>query len=218
MTGNDPGPQPVKGGPQQSEFRLLIAFLLFFLLCAVVFQAKSSIPPWKDRSPIEYFTSTLLWMLSLTSLLIAQQNQNAKGRTLFWLASCAALAILAMDEIFAYHEHTTGLVGDDDYFKIVIFLMAGGVLYFLCRLEAAPLAVVRILFSGYLVQLLWMLDDMGDGDFFRLPFPIHVLWWAEEVLELFSMAIYLLGFQVLYASIRNRKQLASPRPRSGENA
>ena len=107
-----------------------------------------------------------------------------------------------MDEIFAYHEHTEQLLGDDDYIKIALVLMAGGALYFLCRLEAAPSLVVRILLSGYLVQILWILDDMGDGDFYRLPLPIHVLWWAEEILELLSMAIYLLGFQALLAHIR----------------
>jgi hypothetical protein len=193
---------------QQADTGWLYAYILVFILCALIFQIKSSVPPWKDASPIEYFISSLLWMLSLTCLQIATENLSAKGRALFWLAACGALAILAMDEIFAYHEHTEQLLGDDDYFKIALVLMAGGVLYFLCWLEAAPSLVGRILLAGYLVQILWILDDMGDGDFFRLPFPIHVLWWAEEILELLSMAIYLLGFQALLAHIRRRQQLA----------
>lgn len=192
----------------QANTGWLYVYFLVFVVCAIFFQARSSVPPWKDGSPIEYFISSVLWMLSLTCLLIAMENLNAKGKTLFWLAASAALAVLAMDEIFAYHEHTEQLLGDDDYFKIALVLMAGGVLYFISRLEATPWPVARVLLAGYLVQVLWILDDMGDGDFFRLPFPIHVLWWAEEFLELLSMTIYLLGFQALYAHIRGRRQSA----------
>jgi len=194
--------------PQQANTGWLYVYILVFIFCAVFFQARSSVPPWKDGSRIEYFTPSLLWMLSLTCLLIAMENLSVKGRALFWLAASAALAVLAMDEIFAYHEHTEQLLGDDDDFKIALVVMAGGVLYFICRMEAAPWPVARILLAGYLVQVLWILDDMGDGDFFRLPFPIHVLWWAEEFLELLSMATYLLGFQALYAHIRARRQSA----------
>jgi len=193
---------------QQANTGWLYAYILVFILCAVFFQVRSNKPPWQDGSPVEYFTASLLWMLSLTCLLIAMENLAAKGKALFWLASSAALAILAMDEIFAYHERTKNLFGDDDYIKIVLFLMAGGALYFLCRLEEAPLPVIRILSLGYLVQILWILDDMGDGDFYRLPFSLHALRYCEEFLELLSMAIYLLGFQALLAHIRRRQQLA----------
>jgi len=195
--------------PQQNpNLGWLYVYVLVFILCAVFFQLRSSKPPWVDGSPVEYFTASLLWMLSLTCLLIALENLNANGKVIFWLGSSVALAILAMDEIFGFHERSKNLVGDDDYIKILLFLMAGGVLYFLCRLEEAPLPVIRILSLGYLVQILWILDDMGDGDFYRLPFSLHTLRYCEEFLELLSMAVYLLGFQVLYCQIRERGKVA----------
>ncbi len=42
------------------------------------FQVLSHIPPWKEDSPIEDFTGGILWMLSLTCLLIACRYTSSR--------------------------------------------------------------------------------------------------------------------------------------------
>ncbi len=193
--------QTVTEPPAASGIRLslLLLFLACYALCAAILQSRSDIAPWLEAAPIEHFTVGLLWMLSLVCLLIANQYLRSRWKLGFWLAACAALAVLAMDEIFSFHERTDAVVGDDDYFKTVSWLLAGLVLYGICRMEAPPRRARRALGLGYVLHSLYIVADIGDGDYFQMPLvSIPRLRWSEEFLELFFLAAYLVGFILLY--------------------
>ena len=63
---------------QQPGLSFLLMFITCYLLCATIFQVLSHIPPWKEDSPIEDFTGGILWMLSLTCLLIACRYTSSR--------------------------------------------------------------------------------------------------------------------------------------------
>ncbi len=90
-------------------------------------------------------------MLSLTCLLIACRYTSSRSRLIFWLMSCAALSVLAMDEIFAFHERPEqqGLF-NDDYFKVICWLATAFVFRLVFRMEEPSLTARRAIFTGYL--------------------------------------------------------------------
>lgn len=152
-------------------------------------------------------------MLSLTCLLIACHYTSSRSRLIFWLMSCAALFVLAMDETFAFHERPQQLgLFDDDHFKVICWLATAFVFRLVFRMEDPSLTARRAIFTGYLFHSLYILVELGDGEFFRVPFvSIHGLKWSEEFFELFFLASYLIGFILIYTSDSNNKQ------KSGEN-
>lgn len=83
--------------------RLLLPLSLLYVGCfvasALTLQVRSPVQPWMAGAPIESFTAALLWMLSLIALLIANRRFPRIASTLFWVGGCAALAVLAIDEV-----------------------------------------------------------------------------------------------------------------------
>ena len=63
----------------------LLVFIAVIIFIAVRFQILSGISPSNESSPLEFFTRGLLWMLSLTCLLIA--NRYRSWKLAFWLAA-----------------------------------------------------------------------------------------------------------------------------------
>ncbi len=173
---------------------LLGAFLLCLIGAAIVFQARSDMPPSAERSPIEYFTAALLWQLSLIALLAAVRHRFLGLGFLGWMLASAALGGLAIDEIFAFHERTSAVAGNDDYAKVVLWLGSGVVLALMARFERLPQPYAAALVLGYLLQSAYILVELGDGDVFRLPgLSEMTLAWAEELLELLFLAAYAFG-------------------------
>lgn len=187
---------------QQVNLVWLLGFIACYVLSAAIFQAISPRPPWVDGSPIEYFTGSLLWMLSLVCLLSANKYSSSRWRSMFWLISCAALAALAIDEIFAFHERPEQLgYINDDHFKVVSWLAAAIVLFLILRMEAPSLIARCAIFTGYLFHSLYIFVEIGDGDYFRLPLVSRtILKWLEEFFELFFLASYLIGFILIYTT------------------
>lgn len=174
---------------------LLAMFLISYMACAAFFQSRGTVPMWSDMAPIEFFTSSLLWVLSFVCLLTSTKHEWFTGRFLFWAVSSAGLALLAMDERFAQHERTAELVGDDDYFKIAAWIAAGVALYVVCRLERPRRSLMIILGVGYALHLMYLLVDLGDGEIFRIPyFETTTLRRSEEVFELLFLSSYLFAF------------------------
>jgi hypothetical protein len=187
--------------PIHPRLSLLLLFLACYALCAGFFQARSETPPWEDGSPIEYFTSGLLWMLSLIGLLIADTQPRWHWRFFFWLASSAAFAVLAMDEIFQFHEQTGRVAGDDDHSQVIQWVGAGAVLSFIDRIERPTRRARWAIFVGFFFHSLYMLVEIGDGDYFRLPVGRQpIMGWVEEFLELFALASYFVGFTLHYTT------------------
>jgi len=188
-----------------AEPRTLYIFLYFavYILTATCIQMNSSIPPWQDHSPIESFTGTLLWMSSFTSLLIAATLQTKNWKSWFWFALSAILAFVAIDEIFALHEHTVQAVHDDDHLKAIQWTVTAGGIYVIHRIGASSLKARIAFLIGYIMNAFYVTVDFGDGDYFTMPFAtLNQLQWAEEFLELFALTAYFIGFLSLYFATR----------------
>ena len=59
------------------------AFIICFIIAAIYLQVTSPIPPWRDGTPLEYFTGGLLWMLGMFCMLNALHISRAGGISLF---------------------------------------------------------------------------------------------------------------------------------------
>lgn len=181
---------------------LLLLYFATYTACSVFFQLRSEVPPWIDGSPIEYFTGGILWMSSLVSLMIAGVLINRSKRAWLWLFVSAGLALLALDELFAFHEKTSQFLGNDDHIKVFQWLLAGSALYLINRLERSPLKARSAFALGYVIHGLYILSDIGDGDYFRIPLiSMSQLLWTEEYLELFALTAYCIGLVLLFTSI-----------------
>ena len=188
---------------KQSDLRLPVlltaGFIGCYILCAIFFQLLGSRVSWYAGSPLEFFTGATLWMLSLVCLLQAIHWTRQQWIMVFWLASCAALALLAIDEVFEFHERTEKVGINDDHVKVVMWLFSAPVLVLICRMEKASPTVKGVLILGYFFHSLYLLVEVGDGEYFRLPFgSIETLKWTEEICELLFLTSYLEGFLLLH--------------------
>ncbi len=178
-------------------------YLVLLVSAAVVIQLASSIPASKEGSPFEFFTTGLLWMLSLVSLFSALRAASTRREVFFWLAASAALAILAIDEAFALHERSERSGIDDDIVKVVMWVAVPFVLVYLVRMVQAS-RLVRVAFAvGYVFHSLYIFVELGDGELFDLPFTIGKLKYAEELFELLFLSCYLYAFANCYLRTRS---------------
>ena len=179
---------------------LLLLYFAAFICSAVFFQLRSDTPPWVDGSPIEYFTGALLWMSSLIALLMAENLFGKTRRSLFWLAISAGLALLALDELFGFHEKAGTFVGDDDHIKVVQWIFAGAAIYWINRFERSSLRTKLVFANGYILHGLYILSDVADGDYFDVSLLSRSqLRTSEEYLELLTLTAYCMGLIFLYA-------------------
>jgi len=169
---------------------VLLIFLACYITCALILQVTSDLPPWKAQAPVEFFTMGLLWMLCLVSLSNAYRSSRSRLRMFFWLVSCVALAALAVDEILEFHETKALILGEDDPFKVIIWLIGGAALYWICSRKDAPSRTRRACIVGYLIHSLYILVELGDGNYFELPIlSKSTLTWLEEIFELFFSGV-----------------------------
>ncbi len=192
-----PGGKPAGWLMRRLDVVTLLVFIAVIIFIAVWFQILSGICPSNESGPLEFFTQGLLWMLSLTCLLTA--NRHRSWKLAFWLAGCAALAALAIDERFEFHEQT-GRRGwfDDDWFKIVSWACAAAVLYTIVRIERPPRFALGAIIAGYVFHSMYIFFEMGDGEFFTLPFERNTERWWEEISELLFLSSYLVGFVLIH--------------------
>ena len=176
----------------------MAVYLVLLVSAAVVIQLASSIPASQEGSPFEFFTTGLLWMLSLVSLFSAFRAASTRREVFFWLAASAALAILAIDEAFAIHERSEPSGIDDDIVKVVMWIAVPFVLVYLVRMVQASRLVRAALAVGYVFHSLYIFVELGDGETFDLPFAIESLKWAEELFELLFLCFYLYAFANCY--------------------
>jgi len=97
-----PGSRPAEWIVRRLDVLTLLAFIAVIIYIAVWSQILSGASPSDESSPLEFFTRGLLWMLSLTCLLIA--NRHRSWKLTFWLAGCAALAAHAIHARCKFHE------------------------------------------------------------------------------------------------------------------
>ena len=189
------------------EFRqrlLLVGYLGCFVACAIVLQFLSGKHPNVEGSPIDNFTSALLWMTSLVCLLMAGLRLEQRPRAFMWLFLCAVFAFLAIDEMYAFHERSEHVLGDDDHVKLLQWVLAGVALAVIGRVEQVTPPVRRTLVIGFVIHGVYLLTDLGDGGYFRIPYvSLYWLQWLEELLEISAMSFYLAGFLLLLGSATN---------------
>ena len=175
----------------------MLCFLTCFIAAAIVTQIYSGISPTMDHSPLDYFTGGALWMASAVSLIMATTYTHTLWKAMFWLAGCVALSLLAIDEFMGIHEATEMVVGDDDHSKVALWACTPIALYLIHRVERATPAIALIFAAGFLLQTTYIAVDVGDGDYFTLPFALTTLQWTEDICELLFVSTYLFGFLMM---------------------
>ncbi len=184
---------------------LWVPYFAVYIFCAIFFQVRSGLDPWDEASPIEDFTRPLLWLLSVLSLLIADCYRLNHWRSWAWLLGSAAIALMALDETFQFHERSEQFTGDDDHMKFAEWVLAGIGVYIIHLISVPCKYARRALVIGFVFHTCYILVDVGDGDYYRLPFgTITELRWVEEYLELVALLSYSLGILSLHLATRAR--------------
>ncbi len=187
---------------------MISVFFAVYLLGAVLFQYISKIPPWEDGSPVDILTGSMIWAVCIIALLMAAINLDRPGLSMIWLAGSAALGLVALDELFGLHEHAAKIRDDDDP-KILMALGAGVALFILVRVQRIRGLPLGLLATGFLLQCLYLLSDLGDGDFFDVTFGNpDALRVAEECLEFSAMACYLAAFMLILLGVSGQRSPA----------
>ena len=191
---------------------VIVAFILLYIAAATVFQIRSDIPPWRENAPIDLMNGSLIWMVAIIALVMAMITRRDPIRSLMWLAGAAALGFVALDEIFGIHEAAQHIRDDDDA-KIFMAVGAALALVVLVRVQRVNRLCLRLIVAGYTTQLLYLISDLGDGDFFDLTFGhLDALRYVEEYLELLAMSFYFAAFMlVLLQEIETQVNQNRPR-------
>ncbi len=184
--------------------RLLFLFYIVYTVCAIFMQIRSGELPSTAASAIDMFIGSILWMISMTCVLLAVVHMQIKWKVMIWLGVSACAGLLAIDEMFEFHEHAKGMFEDDDYIKILTLPIAFAGMYVLYVMEKPSRRVMALFLAGFVFHSLYVFTDLGDGDFFQLPFSRIILVWTEEILELFALQSYLAGFLVHYLTLSRR--------------
>ncbi len=175
----------------------LSCFFICYISAGLVTMVYSGIHPTNDGSPLDYFTGGALWMLSSICLLHALARTREFRKMVFWLAGSAALSVLAIDEFIGLHEATESVVGDDDHIKVVMWAASPFALFLIHRALKAPQAIAWIFAAGWLLHTTYLMIDIGDGDYFSLPFALQTLQWTEDIVELLFVSTYLFAFMFM---------------------
>ncbi len=191
--------------PAQDQDTKTVFYLSCFFACyisaALVTQVYSGVYPTFDGSPLDYFTGGALWILSAICLLNGLARTENLKQVAFWLLGSAALSVLAIDEFIGLHEATESLVGDDDHIKVLMWAATPFALFLIHKALNAPTKIGIIFIVGWLLHTTYLIIDVGDGDYFSLPFALTTLQWAEDIFELLFVSTYLFAFMLNTARI-----------------
>lgn len=184
---------PARWSPVRATAYVLSAFLVVFMGFAIALQVQSGEEPGTPGTVVDVFNANQMWMIAILAIVMASMRTKRRGAFLLWVAASAAAAALAIDEVFEYHERTLQVIGEDDWSKVLMW--AGGLcaLLVLWRMERPQRNAKVALLTGFGLHTLYLLTDLGDGDFFTIPVAEPTLKWTEELLELFAMQAYLVA-------------------------
>ena len=174
--------QPVSSQDRTNLLLLLLfGFFVVFNISAVIIQNLSGEAPNAHGTIVDMFTGSILWMASMVALLTAVMRYPDTKRLILWLAVSAGAGAFAIDEMFEIHEQTVYLLGEDDYIKIVMLLVAVTGLILLYQMEKPSRKVIQFFGMGFL-----------------LPISIDTLYWVEEAFEMLAVQTYFAGLMVFY--------------------
>jgi hypothetical protein len=194
-----------RGGLPAPRSIIWLPYFAMYFFCAIFFQVLSGLDPLDEASPLEDFTLPLLWMLSVVCVLISECYQFNHWRNWMWILGAIFIGFVALDESFQFHERTAKIVGDDDHMKVAewfIAIIGIGIIH----LISVPCSYARkALLIGFLFHTCYILVDVGDGDYYTLPFGSVTQWrWIEELLELTALINYTLGMLSLHLATRDK--------------
>jgi hypothetical protein len=152
----------------------------------------------------EYSGAIAVALCVTLAILIFRMTGSRRLRILL-LAVAAVFALLTVDDVFSIHER----MNNDDYLAVVLWLMAGSVLFVLLRLEKPGRAATAAICAGFFLHGLAALADGADGGIFTLdmisPFELRL---SREILELAYMGLYLVGFSQMLSGRRTPADMA----------
>jgi len=126
----------------------------------------------------------------LATAFLWRSSASRRLRLLAW-AAAAVFAVLTVDQAFSIHER----MNNDDYLAVLLWLVAGAVLFVLLRTEKPDRIAVSTICAGFILHGLAALADGADGGIFTLtmisPFGLGV---SQHLLELAYIGLYLVGF------------------------
>lgn len=175
----------------------LFCFIVCYISAGIVTQIYSGIHPTLDSSPLDYFTGGALWILSAICMMNGMARSENFLRMAFWLGGSVVLALLAIDEYIGMHETTQFVVGDDDHIKVLLWAISPFALWAICRALDAPKSIALIFALGWSLHSVYLATDLGDGDYFSLPFALSTLQWTEDICELMFVSTYLFAFMLM---------------------
>jgi hypothetical protein len=198
-----------------SRTKLMLVFLACFFgvfnISALFIQYLTGDAINAHGGTVDIFNGSVLWMASMISLLIAVKRYPDTKRVRLWLVVSAAVGFLAIDEIFEIHEQTKYIIGEDDYVKFAMLLVALAAMVVLYQTERPSKQVVQLFCGGLLFHVCYLTVDFGDGDFFILPIALNTLRWMEEAFEMLGVQTYFAGLLVFYTT-----QAGEPVPEMSE--
>ena len=174
----------------------LILFLIAYFTATTVFQLNSDDPINMEGSPFDRMNGGLLWIGSSTALLNGVLRGPWGLRAAIWVLGSAAIGFVALDELFALHEHSVRVTGDDDDPKILLMLCALVGIGILNYVEDLNRTALWLFVAGLAMHFAYLGADLGDGDYFTLPVSGQPLLWIEEYLELAASGFYFSGLFV----------------------
>jgi len=158
-------------------------------------------PPRSGATIGEYSGAIAVALCVIAAILIWKMTQSRRLRILS-LATAAIFAVLTVDDVFSIHER----MNNDDYLAVFLWLVAGGVLFMVLRLEKPGRTATIAICAGILLNGLAALADGADGGIFTLdmisPFEVGL---TKEILELAYMGLYLVGFSRLLLGHKSQK-------------
>jgi hypothetical protein len=162
----------------------------------------------------EYSGAIAVALCVTLAILIFRMTGSRRLRILL-LAVAAVFALLTADDVFSIHER----MNNDDYLAVVLWLMAGSVLFVLLRLEKPGRAATAAICAGFCLHGLAALADGADGGIFTLdmisPFELRL---SREILELAYMGLYLVGFSQMLSGRRTPADMPRTISDTGELA
>ena len=180
--------------------QLLMLFFVVFNFAAIALQIESGQTPDTGGTVVDRFNGGVLWMASMVALFTAALRYPDYPRFFLWLAISAGAGALSIDEVSEKHEWTASIVGDDDYIKVGMMVMALTGLMLLYRVERPRAKVIGMFLLGFVFHCFYLACDFGDGDFFTLPIDSLILYWAEELFELLANQSYFIALVIFFIS------------------
>jgi hypothetical protein len=182
--------------PLPSGAWVLIPFMIAFFATATFYQLRSSADIWQEGSPMDMMHGSLLWAAAAMALVNAALRSARLFPLIIWGLAAAAIGLVAIDELFMLHEKSIAITGDDDHPKIFLIAAAGIGIFILSQIEPLHRLALTLFWCGFAAHCLYLVVDLGDGDYFTLPLSRVTLSWMEEYLEITSTAFY---FSALFA-------------------